>query len=136
MKKALAPLLSLVLLISLLAACAQTPAVEDVVAHFTADKTYSAQTYEEQMIETVRAGIEKNGITLSGEIVAVVHLVAEGTDEAFPWAYVYELAEESDAVAIEENRRSFVSSFAGGSCVRFGRVVVFGTSPYISTLDP
>lgn len=102
---------------------------EEVLACFD-DETYSKQIYTAEMIATIGGKL-----VLEGEIQKIVHI----TDKRSPsdnliWAYLYEFSAEADAIAFEENRRKFVATVENGSCVRFGRIVVFGSSPIIPTI--
>lgn len=106
--------------------------VEKILTLFD-DKIYFKQNYDKEMIATIR---EK--LSLKGDILTVVHVIDMKTETApRPWAYVYEFSLEEDAIAFEENRREFVNSTGGskGFCVRCGNIVIYGSSPVISTIE-
>ena len=109
---------------------APTFILEQAVAAFDTQK-YFIQTYDETMIESIRAKL-----TLQGDIVAVVHVTNPAT--AVPdleWTYIYEFSNETDAIAFEENRTSFVSTQEGGRCLRRGLIVIYGNSPLIGQIE-
>ena len=99
---------------------------------------YNSQKYTSDIISDIITNIENNGIILNGNITTVVHLTKkESQPEAsdWSWAYVYEFTEESDAIAFEENRRTFVEATEkNGMCIRSGLIVVFGSAPAISSI--
>ena len=81
------------------------------------------------MIADTRAKLD-----LNGDISAIVH-VTRSYEGGLLWAYVYELTDENDAIAFEENRRAFVESTEeNGTCLRFGHIVVYGNSPHIASI--
>ena len=81
------------------------------------------------MIADTRAKLD-----LNGDISAIVH-VTRSYEGGLIWAYVYELTDENDAIAFEENRRAFVESTEeNGTCLRFDRIVVYGNSPHIASI--
>ena len=110
--------------------------VDSIVELFSED--YNAQEYTSEMIEYVLPNIEKSGITLNGEVVAIVHITKKSSApgmEDWSWAYVYEFTDEADAAAFEENRRAFVNDTEeNGQCVRVGLIVVFGSASRISSI--
>ena len=106
--------------------------VNQVLKFFDND-VYSKQTYTKDQIATI-----KEKLTLEGDILKVVHLVDKNTtSENLIWAYVYEFSLEDDAKVYEEDRSAFVAAKYGdeGYCVRFGKIVVFGNSSVIPTIE-
>ena len=110
--------------------------VDSIVKLF--DEEYDVQEYTSEMISYLIPNFEKNGITINGNVSAVVHLTKKASAPESPdwsWAYVYEFTEEADAIAFEENRRAFVEATEEkGACVRCGLIVVFGSAPIISSI--
>ena len=75
-------------------------------------------------------------MALSGDIISIVHIINQGASTPNgDFAYIYEFSNEKDATWFEENRRAYVSSLEEGRCVRFGSIVIFGTSSVIDTLS-
>ena len=102
--------------------------VENIIKFF-AYCGYNTQNYNEEMIAEIRAKLN-----LNGEISSVVHIL-RSYEDGLLWAYVYELTDENDAIAFEENRRAFVESTEeNGTCLRFGHIVVYGNSPHIASI--
>lgn len=111
--------------------------VDEIIEMF--DKSiYYAQEYDDTLIATVNGNIANMGINLNGGISRVIHITNQSVsrdDPSWSWAYIYELSNEADAILIEENRREYVDATNSGVCVRFGLIVVFGTSPVIQTIE-
>ena len=99
---------------------------------------YNAQKYTSEMITYLIPSLESNGITLIEDISAIVHLTAKNSAPElsdWSWAYIYEFTNEADAIAFEENRRTFVETTEeNGACVRCGLIVVFGSAMIISSI--
>ena len=110
--------------------------VESITKLFYND--YSVQGYTPEQMEVILQNLEKAGIILKGEIKTVIHITKYGSVPGlcdWSWAYVYEFTDETDAVAFEENRRAFVNATEeNGQCVRYGKIVVFGSAPNISLI--
>lgn len=103
-------------------------------------KEFYAQEYDSDMIASVQENIFDVGLELSGDITRIVHVtdqsVPQDDPSSFGWVYIYELSEESDAIALEENRRDFVNAIVeDGVCIRYGRIVVFGTAQMLSFIE-
>lgn len=112
-----------------LSAC-QSFTVNDAIAAFD-DETYYAQAYSEDLIDPIR-----QKMALSGDIISIVHIINQGASTPNgDFAYIYEFSNEKDATWFEENRSAYVSSLEEGRCVRFGSIVIFGTSSVIDTLS-
>lgn len=116
-----------------------TVTVESILELFDSD-VYRAQKYDSGTISQIKENIAKQGITLSGEIKAIVHIIDQNsmssTAEPRPWAYVYEFSNEADATAFYENRNEYVKvALEDGLCVRKGLIVVFGSAEEISLIE-
>ena len=103
-------------------------------------KEFYAQEYDADMIVSVCENIAGSGLELNGDVTRIVHITDQSVPKddptSFGWAYVYEFSEESDAVAFEENRREFVNATEkDGKCIRYGRIVVFGTAQMLSFIE-
>lgn len=103
-------------------------------------KEFFAQEYDADMIASVKENIFDVGLELSGDIIRIVHVIDQSVPKddpsSFGWVYIYELSEESDAIALEENRREFVNATEeDGACIRYGRIVVFGTAKMLSFIE-
>ena len=103
-------------------------------------KEFYAQEYDADMIASVKENIFDVGLELSGDIIRIVHVIDQSVPKddpsSFGWVYIYELSEESDAIALEENRREFVNATEeDGKCIRYGRIVVFGTAQMLSFIE-
>ena len=103
-------------------------------------KEFYAQEYDADMIASVCENIAGSGLELNGDVTRIVHITDQSVPKddptSFGWAYVYEFSEESDAVAFEENRREFVNATEeDGACIRYGRIVVFGTAQMLSFIE-
>ncbi len=146
MKKSIFTVLLICLLSFALIACAspkksdggnggKTVTVESIIELFDSD-VYHAQHYEKEMISQVKQNIANQGITVSGEIKAIVHITDQSsTAETRTWAYIYEFSNEADAIAYYENRSQYVDlALEDGLCVRFGLIVVFGSASEISLI--
>lgn len=113
-----------------------TVTVESVLELFDSD-IYHAQKYDSEMISQIKENIAQQGITVSGEIKAIVHVTNQNdtSSEIRTWAYIYEFSNEADATAFEENRRGYVDAvLEDGLCVRKGLIVVFGSAEEISLI--
>ena len=99
--------------------------IEDILEVYNEKGGYNIQHYDDSMIATV-----EGKLILDGEITAIVHITKSPTE----WTYIYELSIESDAIWLEENRTAFVTSIENGSCIRDGKIVVYGNSDVIKTL--
>lgn len=110
--------------------------VESITELFGED--YNAQEYTSEMIESVLPNLETAGVVLQGDVTAIVHITKKASAPEmadWEWAYIYEFTSEADAIAFEENRRAFVSDTEeNGQCVRCGLIVVFGSTPIISSI--
>ena len=113
-----------------------TVTVESILELFDSD-VYRAQKYDSEMISQIKENIAKQGITLSGEIKAIVHVTDQSsTAESLVWAYVYEFSNEADATAFYENRNEYVKvALDDGLCIREGLIVVFGSAEEISLIE-
>ena len=112
-----------------LSAC-QSFTVDTAIAAFD-DETYYVQAYSEDLIDPIR-----QKMSLSGDIISIVHIINQGASTPNgDFAYIYEFSNEKDATWFEENRSAYVSSLEEGRCVRFGSIVIFGTSSVIDTLS-
>lgn len=103
-------------------------------------KEFYAQEYDADMIASVCENIAGSGLELNGDVTRIVHITDQSVPKddptSFGWAYVYEFSEESDAVAFEEDRREFVNATEeNGACIRYGRIVVFGTAQMLSFIE-
>lgn len=103
-------------------------------------KEFYAQEYDADMIASVCENIVGSGLELNGDVTRIVHITDQSVPKddptSFGWAYVYEFSEESDAVAFEEDRREFVNATEeDGACIRYGRIVVFGTAQMLSFIE-
>lgn len=103
-------------------------------------KEFYAQEYDADMIASVCENIAGSGLELNGDVTRIVHITDQSVPKddptSFGWAYVYEFSEESDAVAFEEDRREFVNATEeDGACIRYGRIVVFGTAQMLSFIE-
>ena len=103
-------------------------------------KEFYAQEYDADMIASVCENIAGIGLELNGDVIRIVHITDQSVPKddptSFGWAYVYEFSEESDAVAFEEDRREFVNATEeDGACIRYGRIVVFGTAQMLSFIE-
>lgn len=103
-------------------------------------KEFYAQEYDTDMIVSVCENIAGSGLELNGDVTRIVHITDQSVPKddptSFGWAYVYEFSEESDAVAFEEDRREFVNATEkDGKCIRYGRIVVFGTAQMLSFIE-
>ena len=128
MKRFLIFLFTLSLVFSL-SAC-QSFTVDTAIAAFD-NETYYAQAYSEDLIDPIR-----QKMALSGDIISIVHIINQGASTPNgDFAYIYEFSNEKDATWFEENRSAYVSSLEEGRCVRFGSIVIFGTSSVIDTLS-
>ncbi len=110
--------------------------VESIIELFDSD-VYHAQRYNTEMISSVKQNMANQGISVSGAIVAIVHLTDQSaTSENRAWAYVYEFSNEADAIAFEENRSKYVDvALEDGLCIRRGLIVVFGSASEISLIQ-
>ncbi len=110
--------------------------VESILDLFDSD-VYHAQRYDKEMTSTIKQNIANQGITLSGEIKAIVHVTDQSsTAESLVWAYIYEFSDEADAIAFYENRSEYVKvAMEDGLCVREGLIVVFGSAEEISLIE-
>lgn len=110
--------------------------VQSIVALFRND--YNIEEYPREYIEEVIPNIENFGIVLKGDVTAIIYITKQGSVPGlcdWSWAYVYEFTDETDAIALEENRRAFVNATVeNGQCVRYGKIVVFGSAPTISSI--
>ncbi len=147
MKKSIFTILLVTLLSLALIACTspkksdggnggKTVTVESIIELFDSD-VYRAQRYDKEMISTIKQNIANQGITLSGEIKAIVHVIDQiTTSETRDWAYIYEFSNEADAIAFAENRSEYVDAvLEDGLCLRFGLIVVFGSASEISLIQ-
>lgn len=111
--------------------------LDGIVELFAND--YSSQRYNAEMIAYIRNNLTNMGVILNGEITAIVHLTKKASSPElsdWSWAYVYQFADEADAVAFEESRRALSNSSAESEvCVRLGLIVVFGTATTISSIS-
>ncbi len=103
-------------------------------------KEFYAQEYDADMIASVCENIVGSGLELNGDVTRIVHVIDQSVPKddpsSFGWVYIYELSEESDAIALEENRREFVNATEeDGACIRYGRIVVFGTAQMLSFIE-
>lgn len=103
-------------------------------------KEFYAQEYDADMIASVCENIAGSGLELNGDVTRIVHITDQSVPKddptSFGWAYVYEFSEKSDAVAFEEDRREFVNATEeDGACIRYGRIVVFGTAQMLSFIE-
>lgn len=103
-------------------------------------KEFYAQEYDADMIASVCENIAGSGLELNGDVTRIVHITDQSVPKddpaSFGWAYIYEFSEETDAIAFEEDRREFVNSTEeDGACLRYGRIVVFGTAQMISFIE-
>lgn len=103
-------------------------------------KEFYAQEYDSNMIASVRENISGSGLELNGDVTRIVHVtdqsVPKDDPSSFGWVYVYEFSEETDAIAFEEDRRDFVNATEeDGKCIRYGRIVVFGTAQMLSFIE-
>lgn len=104
--------------------------VDDVLEYYDA-QDYHIEQYDIQMIASIR---EK--LTLEGDIASVIYIINSQTSSPdLEWTYVYEFTDESDALWMEENRRLFISSVEGGTCIRRGNIVVYGNSNVIASIN-
>ena len=141
MKKALSIIIISVLICSLVACnfnnSRENVTTDSILELFSND--YSSQKYTSEIISDIITNIENSGISLNGNITTVVHLTKkESQPDAsdWSWAYVYEFTDEADAIAFEENRRTFVEATEeNGMCIRCGLIVVFGSAPIISSME-
>ena len=101
--------------------------VKGIVATLESNAPLGARYFDERYYE-----ITANRYQTSGTIVDMAHLspVGTGNDQI----YVCQFAAESDAIAFESERSAEFSEKASGGCIRFGDIVVFGESEYISIL--
>lgn len=103
--------------------------INDIVSAFD-ENLYQIQNYDSEMI----AEIHKK-LSLDGEILSVVHAAKfENEGSELEWAYIYELSNDDDAIWLEENRATFVSTIDNGICIRLNNIVIFGNSAIIQTL--
>lgn len=111
--------------------------VDSILKFFNED--YNAQEYTSDMISNILTNLENNGIALKGNVTTLIHLTKKDSAPELPdwsWAYVYEFTEETDAIAFEEDRRTFVKATEeNGVCVRYDLIVVFGSAPIISSME-
>lgn len=103
-------------------------------------KEFYAQEYDADMIASVCENIVGIGLELNGDVTRIVHVIDQSVPKddpsSFGWVYIYELSDESDAIALEENRREFVNAIVeDGVCLRYGRIVVFGTSQMTAFIE-
>jgi len=104
--------------------------VDDIVAHFD-ESIYYAQDYNPEQIDEI-----KEKLILEGDICAIVHITDQSINESGNWAYIYELSDEADAISIEKDRSEYLKATdENGTCVRFGKIVVFGNAPEISSIQ-
>ena len=101
---------------------------------------FYAQEYDADMIASVCENVAKIGLELNGDVTRIVHVTDQSVPKddptSFGWAYVYEFSEEADAIAFEENRREFINATEeDGACLRYGRIVVFGTAQMLSFIE-
>lgn len=145
MKKSILTIMLITLLAFSLMACASPDnsekggkkvTVESILELFDSD-VYHARKYDSKMISQIKQNIANQGITLSGEIKAIVHVTdPNSTAESLVWAYVYEFSNEADAIAFYENRSEYVKvALEDGLCVRKGLIVVFGSAEEISLIE-
>lgn len=138
--KRISLLLIIALLLSTLVACGSGDApsevsvkkvitVDDVVNCYDSN-VYYIQAYENELIEEV-----KSKLVLEGDILDVIHIVNNQTAPPdLEWTYVYRFSSETDAAWFFENRSEFVKTVNNGRCVRFGNIVVYGSSSVIDSL--
>ena len=132
MKRFLIFLFTLSLFFSL-SAC-QSFTVDTAIAAFE-DDIYLKRNYGDDMISPIRESIEADA-GREIEIVAIIHVINQETSVPnLEWTYIYEFSKKEDATWFEENRSAYVSSLEEGRCVRFGSIVIFGTSSVIDTLS-
>ena len=98
--------------------------IEDILEVYNEKGGYNIQHYDDSMIATI-----EGKLILDGEITAIVHIT-----KSPEWTYIYEFSIESDAIWLEENRNAFVKSIENGSCIRDGKIVIYGNSDVIKTL--
>ena len=118
----------MIVILCLSTACGNSmPTVDDAVDTIYADGWYSTEYSAEQI-----TSIEEQ-FPLEGSITRIVHMVDQGTSIVpFDWAYIFEFSNEADAILVEENRSAYVSTLKNGLCVRFGTLLVFGTTERIA----
>lgn len=102
--------------------------VGGIVATLESSAPLGARYFDERYYE-----ITANRYKTSGTIVDMAHLspVGTGNDQI----YVCQFADESDAITFESERSVEIAEKANGGCIRFGNIVVFGESEYISILE-
>ncbi|MBQ9806738.1 MAG: hypothetical protein IJW49_09580 [Clostridia bacterium] len=98
--------------------------IEDILEVYNEKGGYNIQHYDDSMIATI-----EGKLILDGEIKAIVHIT-----KSPEWTYIYKFSIESDAIWLEENRNAFVASLENGSCIRDGKIVIYGNSDVIKTL--
>lgn len=101
--------------------------VEGIVAAIESKGTYGAIYYGGGVISSLT-----DGLNLEGGVLKFANTIEYTANSE--WIQVIELEFETDAVAFEENRVTFVSEMENGACVRFGNIVVYGNSPVIAEL--
>ena len=136
MKRCICLFISLLLMLSgllSLFACQSALTVDDAVAVFD-DEIYLVRKYGDSMISPIRENIEED-LGHETEITAIVHVINQKTSVPnLEFTYIYEFSVEKDAEWFEGNRSTYVATLDGGRCVRFGKIVIFGTSPVIDTI--
>ena len=89
--------------------------------------------------EEFRNYLKEHTDYLTGDVLAMVQITDQLTSnpDDRTYANVVEFEKEADAVAYEQERAAYVAETAGegGLCLRYGRVVVFGTSPILSRIQ-
>jgi len=112
--------------------------VDEIIRLFD-NKVFYIQKYNFSMIATICQNISNMGLSLNGEILAIVHITDQSVsceDPDWSWAYIYEFSNEEDAIVFEENRRTFVvSTEENGACIRCGKIVVFGSASAITSIE-
>ncbi len=117
----------------------ETNLTVDAIIQLFDKKVFYIQKYDSSMIATICQNISSMGLSLNGEILEIVHITDQSVSREDPnwsWAYIYEFSNEEDAIAFEDNRRTFViSTEENGACIRCGKIVVFGSASVIPSIE-
>ncbi|MBQ3928263.1 MAG: hypothetical protein II710_06450 [Clostridia bacterium] len=107
---------------------------EGIVACFNRYE-YKQSWYDEEF----RNYLKEHTEYLTGNVLAMVQITDQITEneEDRTYADVVELENEADAIAYAEDRAKALAETEGENalCLRYGRIVVFGTSPILSRIQ-
>ena len=141
MKKILFAIFLIGVLLFSVVSCGQqgkTVTVDGIVKLFDSDDDYYVQHYTAELIDKARTNMTNANLDLKGDISEIVHIIDQSKspeNSAGEWTYIYDFTDEADAIAFAENRQVFIDKLEeDGTCIRRGRIVVFGTSSIISSI--